>query len=249
MPLPRPTLDVSYFAVQLHLRNVASHRSPALSLSLIIVAAPTHVVAAIPLKPTSRIFLVDPPFLTPNRERLRRQDPKTIQRGIMPLAAEFRIAQPLGGKLSSAVGRVLTTEDTKRKHLLGRELRPKFATSASPRRQRVFVARLHEIGDDDSTRFHCSTRFTSSRPARGGDELIGLRISSVAGERSTRPPSSRSPLEMYSDQASPIVLVVDFRRVKRKAVQIAPENVLPTAICAIYIFCVSYPQQPHTFSI
>ena len=168
MLLPRPTLDVSYFAVQPHLRNMASHRSPALGLSLIIVAAPTHVVAAIPLKPTSRIFLVDPPFLTPNRERLRRQDPKTIQRGIMPLAAEFRTTKPLSGKLSSAIGHVLPTKDAKRKHLLGRELRPKSVPLALPdwHRQHVFVARLHEIGDDDSTRFHWSADFTLLRPER-----------------------------------------------------------------------------------
>ncbi len=68
----------------------------------------------------------------------------------MPLVAEFRIAQPLGGKLSSAVGRVLATEDAKRKHLLGREVRPKTVTIASPRRQRDVLARPHEIGDDDS---------------------------------------------------------------------------------------------------
>ena len=132
------------------------------------VAAPTHVVAAIPLKPTSRIFLVDPPFLTLNRERLRRQDPKSIQRGIMPLAAKFRTAQPLSWKLSSAIGHVLPTKDAKRKHLLGRELRPKSVPLALPdwHRQHVLVARLHEIGDDDSTRFHCWADFTSSRPAR-----------------------------------------------------------------------------------
>ena len=137
------------------------------------VAAPTHVVAAIPLKPTSRIFLVDPPFLTPNRERLRRQGSEKIQRRTVPFVAEFRIAQPLGGKLSSAVGRVLTTEDAERKHLLGREVWPKSAPLALPdwHRQHVFVARLHEIGGDDSTRFHCSADFTLSRPARSVCEV------------------------------------------------------------------------------
>ena len=146
---------------------MASHRSPALGLSLIIVASPTHVVAAIPLKPTSRIFLIDPPFLTPNRKRLRRQDPKTIQRGIMPLAAEFRTTKPLSRKLSSTVGHVLPTKNAKRKHLLGREVRPKSITLALPdwHRQYVFVARLHEIGDDDATRFHWSDDFTL-RPIR-----------------------------------------------------------------------------------
>jgi hypothetical protein len=140
------------------------------------VAAPTHVEAAIPLKPTSRIFLVDPPFVTPNRERLRRQDPKTIQRRIMPLAAEFRIAQPLSGKLSGAIGHVLPTEDAERKHLLGRELRPKSIPLALPHRHRqhIFVARLHEIGDDDSTRLHCSADFTLSR--QGCAQLFRARM-------------------------------------------------------------------------
>jgi len=168
LPLPRPTVDVSYFAVEPHLRNVASHRSPALGLSLIIVAAPTHVVAAVPLKPTSRIFLIDPPFVAPNRKRLRRQDPKTIQRRIMPLAAKFRTAKPLSRKLSSAIGHVLPTKDAERKHLLGCEVRPKSVTLALPdrHRQHVLVAPLHEIGDDDSTGFHCSAQSTLSRPAR-----------------------------------------------------------------------------------
>lgn len=115
-----------------HMRNVASHRSPALDLSLIVVAAPTHVVAAVPLEPTSGVFLVDPPFLTTDRERLRRQDPETIQRWIVPFAAKFRTAKPLSGKLSGAVGHVLTTKNAKRKHLLRRELRPKSVTPASP---------------------------------------------------------------------------------------------------------------------
>ena len=139
----------------------------ALGLSLIIVAAPTHVVAAVPLKPTSRIFLIKPPFVTPNSERLRRQDPKTIQRGIMQFAAEFRTAKPLSRKLSSAVGHVLPTKDAKRKHLLGRELRPKSVPLALPdlHRQHVLVAGLHEIVDDDSARLHCSADFTLSRRA------------------------------------------------------------------------------------
>ena len=78
----------------------------------------------------------------------------------MPLAAEFRTTKPLSGKLSSTVGHVLPTKDAKRKHLLGRELRPKSITLALPdwHRQHVLVARLHEIGDDDSTRFHCGVR-------------------------------------------------------------------------------------------
>ncbi len=85
----------------------------------------------------------------------------------MPLAAKFRTAKPLSRKLSGAVGHVLTTKDAKRKHLLRRELRPKSVTLALPdrHRQHVLVARLHEIGDDDSTGFHCSADFTL-RPNR-----------------------------------------------------------------------------------
>ena len=70
----------------------------------------------------------------------------------MPFAAEFRTAKPLSGKLSSTVGHVLTTKEAKRKHLLGREVRPKSVPLALPHRHRqhIFVARPHEIGDDDS---------------------------------------------------------------------------------------------------
>ena len=150
------------------------------------VAAPTHVVAAIPLKPTSRIFLVDPPFLTLNRERLRRQDPKSIQRGIMPLAAKFRTAQPLSGKLSSAVGHVLTTEDAKRKHLLGRELRPKFATIASPHRHRrlnvlpsATFPQLRTCSDPGSK---CSIATNRSNPASAGSH-VSLQFSTTSPNR------------------------------------------------------------------
>src|SRR5262249_26074847 len=67
LPLTPSALHIATFAILLHLSNVTLDRLPAFDLSLIILAAPAHVVAAVPLKPAARIVFVDPSFFFPDR--------------------------------------------------------------------------------------------------------------------------------------------------------------------------------------
>src|SRR5262245_26975177 len=67
LPLTPSALHIATFAILLHLSNVTLNRFPAFNLPLVIFAAATHVIAAVPLKPAARIVLVDPSFFFPDR--------------------------------------------------------------------------------------------------------------------------------------------------------------------------------------
>ena len=67
LALALTTRQVARFAMSLNLRNVPPHRLPAGDLPLILLRqAATHIVAAIPLKPTARVVGVNPALATPN---------------------------------------------------------------------------------------------------------------------------------------------------------------------------------------
>jgi hypothetical protein len=58
LSLAATALHIAAVAILFHLSNVSLDRLPAFGLSLIVVAAPAHVIAAIPLKPATRIDFV-----------------------------------------------------------------------------------------------------------------------------------------------------------------------------------------------
>jgi len=122
-------------------------RPPPLDLMGVIVAAASHVIAAIPLKPASRILRMDPAVAPPDGQRLRGVDAKVIKPGIVPLRAEFGVCKPLGGEFPSAVGHVLSTEDPEPQHLRGRQLRTKLRRKMATGRFRAIVAivLLHQV--------------------------------------------------------------------------------------------------------
>ena len=145
LPLPRPAVQVAGAAVFFDLRFVPAHRSPSFNLPLVVWAPATHKVSAVPLKPTSRIFLVNPTLLDPDRERLGSVHLIEIQLGIMANVRESGGLEPLGGKLVNAIGHVFATKDTKLKHLLWSQLRVEIRTKVftGRLRQKIFVASLH----------------------------------------------------------------------------------------------------------
>ncbi len=123
LPLFRPAFEVSSFAILFNLGNMPLHRLPPLDLAFIIRASPAHVVSAIPLKPASGIFMVNPTLLPPHRERLRGIDSKPVQGRIVALMAELCIRKPVFGKLVSTVAHVPAAEDPHLQHLFRGQFR------------------------------------------------------------------------------------------------------------------------------
>src|ERR1044071_7791113 len=71
LALSRPTCWVARIAVALDLCDVPPDGLPSFNLPRVFLRnPPPHVVAAVPLKPASRIVRMDPAFATPQRERL-----------------------------------------------------------------------------------------------------------------------------------------------------------------------------------
>ncbi len=83
--MPRPAVKVTLTAVPAYLGYVPSHGLPSPDLPLVVGASPAHIVPAVPLKPSPRIFVIDPAFLRPAGQGLRSADPEIVKTGIVPL--------------------------------------------------------------------------------------------------------------------------------------------------------------------
>lgn len=144
-------VHVTWLAVFAKLLQMSSKRSPPLDLPLIILAPASQVVPAIPLKPASRIFVVDPALLSPIPQGLGRVHLEVIQGSVMSLRTELGSLEPRVWKLLLTIGHVLAAEHAKLQHLPGSELRPKSRMKISPRRLRQFirVIPLHQVVDSD----------------------------------------------------------------------------------------------------
>lgn len=94
LSLPSTTIEIAWRTVFLELGKVTTRRAPTFDLAFIVRTATAHVVAAIPLKPTARIFVIDPAVLPPDREGLRRIEAKKIQLWIVPFGTELRGPKP-----------------------------------------------------------------------------------------------------------------------------------------------------------
>ncbi len=68
LPLPRAAKQITGLAVRFDLIDVAAKCLPALDLPFVFVRhPPTHVIAAVPLKPPARIIVMKPAFEAPFR--------------------------------------------------------------------------------------------------------------------------------------------------------------------------------------
>ena len=97
---------------------MTTHSAVAFDLPVIINASSTHVVTAVPLKPTARILVIDPTLASPFRKRPRRIHAKIVQLCIVTFGAKFRIRKPVFWKLLAAVSHVLSPKHTELEHLL-----------------------------------------------------------------------------------------------------------------------------------
>src|SRR4029079_362412 len=129
------------------LRHVPRDLTPATHLATVIEAAATEIVPALPLKPAARIFLVDPAFLPPHRERLRCAHAEEVERRVVALGRELRAREPACRKLRLAIGHVLSAEHTERQHLARRELwlEARLEVAARGFGEKVRVALLHVV--------------------------------------------------------------------------------------------------------
>lgn len=151
-------------AVGPYLRRVPPEGPPPSDLPRIVGAAPSHVVAAIPLKPAARVFMIEPALRSPDRKRLRRIDAEVVQRRVVAFGAKFRILEPVRREFGRAIGHITAAEHTKRKHLLRRQLRAEVGVEVAARRfgQSVDIALLHQVIDLDLVVGHCSLNVDSN---------------------------------------------------------------------------------------
>lgn len=176
LPLARATCGVPFLAVFFDLRDVALDRSPSLDLAGIFPRdPPSHVVPAVPLKPSARVVSENPSFALPYGEWLTRVYAEVIQFRIMSLFAQFRFLEPRCGKFFLAVRHVLPAEDAKFEHLfwgeLGFEVRVKMFSHGFD--ELVPISVLHLIADDDDFLFHIMS-------APGGYRAFAHRTSSAS---------------------------------------------------------------------
>src|SRR5215470_8184361 len=126
---------------------MTTDRAPAFDLSFVVGTTAAEVIAAIPLKPATRIFVVDPAFLPPHRKRYRRVYTKIVELRIATLRTKLRTTKPRRRKFINAVSHVLPTEDAHLEHLFRRELGLKLGIEVPAHRfgAVVNIARLHHI--------------------------------------------------------------------------------------------------------
>lgn len=174
LPLFRATGEVAAPAVLAQLRNMPTNGAPTLDLTLVIRATPTKVVTAIPLKPAARVFVINPPLLAPNRERLGGVDLKKVEFRVMTVGTEFGSKKPVAGELCRTVSHISAAEDTELEHLFWRQLWPETGGKVLSGRfcEEILITALHPIVDLDPDRFHASS---CSRPGLTAALIVKLR--------------------------------------------------------------------------
>ncbi len=127
------------------------HRFPSSDLPFIIQASSSYVIPAIPLKPPSRIFPVNPTFFTPDGQRLRGIDAEVIQLRIMAFMTKLGKHKPIFGKFIRAIGHVFAAEDSHFQHLLWVQFRQEFRMKVLSYgfSKIVNIICLHHVVDND----------------------------------------------------------------------------------------------------
>ena len=156
--------EVAWAAIVFYLRDMARHGSPSPNLAIVLAArtlnarqAPAHVIATIPLKPSSRIVLfIDPAFLYPYFERLAGMPMKIVQGIIVMPRRKLRSHEPAFRKFLFAIGHISASKNPEREHFFRRKLRLEIRREIPSRRfgKPIAIAMLHHIVHRDDLCFH-----------------------------------------------------------------------------------------------
>lgn len=66
LALAPPAVKISTTTVFLELGDVPPDCAPTFDLTLIILTTTAKIITAVPLKPSPRVFVINPPFPTPD---------------------------------------------------------------------------------------------------------------------------------------------------------------------------------------
>lgn len=182
------------------------HRFPSPDLTFVIRTSSSDVVPAIPLKPSSGVFRINPAFRPPNRQRLGSVDPEEIQRRVVTFRTKPRIPEPASGKLIDAIGHVFAAENPHFEHLHGGQFGQKVRMKIFPDRfsRIIDVILLHEIVYDDLSFLHGYPSYTQ----------INLPESSPPGSFLNRNENAR-PQPAVHDKKDTAVLTARFADLRR----------------------------------
>src|SRR5687768_3162423 len=150
LPLPAAALQIARLTILPYRGDVARDGPPSPDLPRIVVAAPSHVITAVPLKPPARILRSNPAVPAPGGKRLRRVDAEVIQFRVVPFRTQLCGRKPALGKLAAAVGHVLPAENAKTQHGFWRQLRTETRRERSAYRfgPPIDISPLHFVVDD-----------------------------------------------------------------------------------------------------
>ena len=156
LTLPGSAIPVACSAVFLYLRDMPLKSAPPSDLAIIVRTTAPHIIAAVPLKPAARIFVVDPSLLSPVRQRPGRVHAEAVQCRVMAFGAKLGLGEPVCRKFRRAVRHVFPAEDAESEHLFRGQLRAEIGVKVPANRlsQEIFIALLHQIIDFDTHGFH-----------------------------------------------------------------------------------------------
>ena len=168
LALAAPAGQIARPAMLLQLRHVTPDGAPSLDLAQVVRVPPARVIPAIPLEPAARIVGMNPAFLSPDFEGLRRIHSEKIQRRPMTIRRKPGAPEPARGKFLPAIGQVFSAENAEGQHLsrseLGNKTGPKFTSDrlGSP----IDIALLHFVVNQDALRFHHATKIAGTAAKR-----------------------------------------------------------------------------------
>src|SRR5512138_2155614 len=94
LPLLPSTVEVTRLAVFANRGDVPRDGAPPPNLPRVVARPSTHVIAAIPLKPSAGVLRVNPTMAPPLRERLGGIHTEVIESRIVPIRAQPRARKP-----------------------------------------------------------------------------------------------------------------------------------------------------------
>jgi hypothetical protein len=181
--------QVPRLAVLLDLPYVPAHSFPTRDLPAVLLRhATTHVIAAIPLEPATRVVRMDPPLGAPDGQGLAGIDAEEVQRTIAAFRRKLRSGEPACGKLVATVGQVFAAEHTEHQHLLRSQLRSEVRIESAADRGNtvVTIASLHPVVHNNDAHHATLPSHPVTPPVLTRRQVRGPGRSAASGRRTTR---------------------------------------------------------------